>query len=985
MKGSRITTAICAAVLMAVFGAFAQAVPPVYRAAHAPAIDGVLDPIWYNVPWNRDFKVVGDSTKWDGWLDGALSFRILYDEHYLYMFISANDDSLVNNSGSETWNDDSFEIWIDGDNSKGTAYDGVNDFGFQFLFNPEDSVNWVKPVTKSGNGLAADLSGVLYKTARTSLGLDLEAAIPIDLLKINTAANSLFGLEVDLNDDDDPGAKDTKIKYFSDQDESWQNPSTLGTAKIMARVVSETLDVWYTKTAPVIDGTVDELWANVSGVDGNHLVLGQLKNYKDAAITTKMAWDTTNLYLLFTVKDDSLRRRAAIGTWGDWQDDCIELDIDAENAKSPRNYLWGPTHNFMIAYQDPVAVMEPAYNFSGTAPQLTMIHVRQASALTTDGFVLEMAFPLDTLNLQPFNHWKFGLDVDYDDNDAGLTRERKFKTYSKLDASWDQPADWGTAELLGGPVADAPAKPEEYLENVMKTKTVPTIDGKLDSAWVNVPEFAVSKAVEGAPANWWDSWGGFRMIWDKTNVYLFVTVHDDTVIAANADPAQNDGLVITWDGDDWKMYEYDGKNDDAIQFVFNQAPVNLTIYSKNVDVSKWTYAWRKTDTGYNLEVAMTAKGGLKFIPPRAGMAVGFDIQINDNDTGARDGILKWASKTTVSPSPPSEFGNVQFVLKEVSSVLDIPFTAYPIQIDGEMDYGWNDASTVATNYYLPQDTTTDKYGLRSPKDGKVIWKTMWNMDYLFFYFHIIDDTLTRSSKANAGGWENDGLEIWMDGDNSKKKTYDGVNDHGFSFGFNPDSASGMFNAGHWNNGTIPPFDMTLIKQFSKIVDDGLVLELALPIDQLGIEPGGGSAIGIEIDYNDDDGGTTRNTKIKTYSGIDDSWTNPSVMGMAQLSGSNILSDVKTVVVAPQVFSLSQNYPNPFNPFTKIDYSVPKPGLVKLAVYDILGREVAVLINETRPAGSYTVNFDASRLTTGIYIYRIETAGKVQSKKLMLLK
>jgi hypothetical protein len=460
-------------------------------------------------------------------------------------------------------------------------------------------------------------------------------------------------------------------------------------------------------------------------------------------------------------------------------------------------------------------------------------------------------------------------------------------------------------------------------------------------------------------------------------------VHDDTVMTAHADPAQNDGIVITMDADNKKTADYDGKNDDAIQFVFGEPPVNLTPYTKNADVTKWTYAWKKTGTGYILEAAMLVKAGLKFVPV-GGKLVGFDIQVNDNDTGVRDGMLKWASTTATTPTPPAEMGTVLCGAKKVSSVLDIPYTAYPILIDGEADYGWNDASTVVSNYYLPQ-AAADKYGLRNPMDGKVVSKVMWNMEDLLFYFHIIDDTLKRSSKVNAGGWESDGLEIWLDGDNTKKKTYDGVNDTGFSFGFNPDSASGMFNAGHWNNGKIPPFDMTRIKQFSKIVENGLILELALPLDQLGIEPGGGSAIGIEIDYNDNDGGTTRNTKIKTYSEVDDSWTNPSVMGTAQLVGSNVLSGIGTIVVEPRAFGLSQNYPNPFNPFTKIDYSVPKAGRVRLSVYDIMGREVAVLVDGVKNAGTHTATFDASRLTTGVYVYRFEAAGKVESRKLMLLK
>jgi hypothetical protein len=90
-------------------------------------------------------------------------------------------------------------------------------------------------------------------------------------------------------------------------------------------------------------------------------------------------------------------------------------------------------------------------------------------------------------------------------------------------------------------------------------------------------------------------------------------------------------------------------------------------------------------------------------------------------------------------------------------------------------------------------------------------------------------------------------------------------------------------------------------------------------------------------------------------------------------------------VASNGFALGQNYPNPFNPSTRIGYSIPKTGHVKLTVYDLLGREVAVLVDGIKTAGTHAVQFDASCLSSGIYIYRFEAAGQVRSKKLMLLK
>ncbi|MBE2219143.1 MAG: T9SS type A sorting domain-containing protein [Ignavibacteria bacterium] len=88
---------------------------------------------------------------------------------------------------------------------------------------------------------------------------------------------------------------------------------------------------------------------------------------------------------------------------------------------------------------------------------------------------------------------------------------------------------------------------------------------------------------------------------------------------------------------------------------------------------------------------------------------------------------------------------------------------------------------------------------------------------------------------------------------------------------------------------------------------------------------------------------------------------------------------------PASYSLQQNYPNPFNPVTTIKYDVIKNGLVKLSVFDVLGKELKSIINQVQPAGTYTVQFDASQLTSGVYFYKLETGGFVETKKMMLVK
>ncbi len=93
------------------------------------------------------------------------------------------------------------------------------------------------------------------------------------------------------------------------------------------------------------------------------------------------------------------------------------------------------------------------------------------------------------------------------------------------------------------------------------------------------------------------------------------------------------------------------------------------------------------------------------------------------------------------------------------------------------------------------------------------------------------------------------------------------------------------------------------------------------------------------------------------------------------------------------FVLEQNYPNPFNPSTKIIYSIPsviasgakQSQLVTLKVYDVLGNEIATLVNEEKPAGSYEVEFDASSLSSGTYLYKLTAGEFISTRKMILLK
>lgn len=89
---------------------------------------------------------------------------------------------------------------------------------------------------------------------------------------------------------------------------------------------------------------------------------------------------------------------------------------------------------------------------------------------------------------------------------------------------------------------------------------------------------------------------------------------------------------------------------------------------------------------------------------------------------------------------------------------------------------------------------------------------------------------------------------------------------------------------------------------------------------------------------------------------------------------------------PNTFALKQNYPNPFNPSTTIEFNIPKASFVTLKIYDVLGKQVGILADEFKQAGSYRLNYDAGRLSSGIYYYTLTTSeGFTETRKMVLNK
>jgi hypothetical protein len=149
-------------------------------------------------------------------------------------------------------------------------------------------------------------------------------------------------------------------------------------------------------------------------------------------------------------------------------------------------------------------------------------------------------------------------------------------------------------------------------------------------------------------------------------------------------------------------------------------------------------------------------------------------------------------------------------------------------------------------------------------------------------------------------------------------------------------------------------------------------------------PWSGNSTGFGISYS-----TTSTVKSAVGQGFVGT-----VVGSASIVESGFLADtlMRGTVVrvadnlsVPTEYALRQNFPNPFNPSTTIVFELPAKTMVRLTAYDLLGREIATLVDEDKTAGVYEVLFDASRMASGVYFYRLEAGGYCATKRMVILK
>ena len=195
--------------------------PAIYITGTPIVIDEHVDGTWGNTPEMGIHNVtVGARTA-----DFQAQWKGMYDADNLYLLVEVNDEVLINDSGAGWYMDDVVEVFIDADNSSGSAYDGINDFQFGF--------RWGDDVIKIGNNSVNNTTGIEFEQYATPVGYNLEASFPWSLLGVSPDNISIIGFDVAVDDDDNGGDRECAVASIFTADDAWHNPSVFGNVPLV--------------------------------------------------------------------------------------------------------------------------------------------------------------------------------------------------------------------------------------------------------------------------------------------------------------------------------------------------------------------------------------------------------------------------------------------------------------------------------------------------------------------------------------------------------------------------------------------------------------------------------------------------------------------------------------------------------------------------------------------------------------------------------
>ena len=261
-------------------------------------------------------------------------------------------------------------------------------------------------------------------------------------------------------------------------------------------------------------------------------------------------------------------------------------------------------------------------------------------------------------------------------------------------------------------------------------------------------------------------------------------------------------------------------------------------------------------------------------------------------------------------------------------------------------------------------------------------------NYLYVAAEVVDDVYDgyQAGDGTGGWWENDVFELFIgfyEQPGTKHVGMERGSEPDYKFFFLETHVVNDFNGQDTLavNGT----DDYHHEDFGGdwVVEARLALSDIAFGDDLLFEAEDGMRIPIEPTIHDNDGSGWEGNLVASPTNADNAWQTPSVWSSTWIGGTSTagISDE----IMPLTYALHPNYPNPFNPVTHIQFTIPEQAGVKLRIFDIMGRQVDVLVNETLPIGHHEIIWNPNNLSSGFYFYKLEAGSFMQTRKMILLK
>ncbi|MBN1782376.1 glycoside hydrolase family 88 protein [bacterium] len=396
------------------------------RTAAPPAIDGIMDPVWYSVCTTPMEKPNPNSdVSPDNWLDCTACFKMMVDCDNCYLFIQAHDDE-INTSNALSYYNDSFELFFDGDNSKNdqtVGYD-ANDVRLRYVYGQTS-----EDIGNAPNSECAFLN--------TAYGYNLEIRIPQTDMTFDLNPDHTFGFDIAMNDNDG-GDREHVLTWWSESLFFWADPSHFGTARTTGYVAADPMIVLNAAEAPVIDGSdEDVIWENSPWISSNRFVdrsggimydppldLADVNGYNDCRFNYKMMWRNDMLYFYANVFDDAINTSQT----NYYLNDCFQINLDGNNDKSTSNDANDCEYDFVFTETPSEDAAFTVTDFGWTIEARMDLGAKPGISLS-DGQLM-------------------GLEVHLNDNDTG-TRDLSCQWWSNDNSSWADPGKLGTVRLTG--------------------------------------------------------------------------------------------------------------------------------------------------------------------------------------------------------------------------------------------------------------------------------------------------------------------------------------------------------------------------------------------------------------------------------------------------------------------------------------------------------------------------------------------------------